>query len=84
MKYLIFVLLIASTNVFAKDVYTCTVGGKMVYQGKPCAGSKEQINKIKEKQNSYHENESRKVKEKAERDARKEPKIGMTRDQKLM
>ena len=80
-KYLIFVLLIASTNLFAKDVYTCTVGGKTVYQGKPCAGSKEQINKIKEKQNSYHENESRKVKEKAERDARKEPKIGMTTTQ---
>ena len=81
MKYLILAFLVVCTNGFAKEVYTCTVGGKTVYQGKPCIGSKEQANKIKEKQNAYREHENKKARETADWESRKEPAVGMTTTQ---
>lgn len=40
MKYFISILLMfLAQELFAGEVYTCTVGGKTVYQGKPCKGT---------------------------------------------
>lgn len=40
MKYFIgFILLLLVQSSFAAEVYTCTVNGKTVYQGKPCKGT---------------------------------------------
>lgn len=50
MKKLFFVFsVLISFGVSAGEIYTCTVNGKTVYQGKPCAG-KELSEKIKQSQ----------------------------------
>ena len=81
MKYILLALLAITINGFAKEVFTCQVNGKTIYQGKPCAGSKDQANRIKEKQNDYKDAERRKAQAEAEWNARKEPSIGMTTTQ---
>lgn len=63
---------------FASEVYTCTINGKTVYQGKPCAG-KDLDNKVKQSQNQIKARQEAAAKEKAERAAKKEPRIGMTK-----
>lgn len=85
LKYLICtILMFAFQGAFASEVYTCTVGGKTVYQGKPCAGS----NALKEKVNQAKANEQAKELarhqrdiEMRERNNRKEPSVGMTTTQ---
>ena len=61
------------------QVYQCKVNGNLVFQDKPCSGSKEQIKQIRDKQNEYKNAQERREREKAEWAARKEPKIGMTK-----
>jgi len=63
------------------QVYECNVNGSILFQSKPCAGSKVESEKIKASQNNI-----RKIKEDDERrvrefNAKGLPKIGMTRDQ---
>ena len=44
MKYFISItLLLLVQNSFAADVYTCTSGGKTIYQGRPCAGKSKTV-----------------------------------------
>ena len=81
MRFFLLTFLLFGLNVSAKEIYTCKVNGSTIYQGKPCAGSKEQANKIKEKQSSYKQAEDRENRETAEWNARKEPSIGMTTTQ---
>lgn len=69
--------LISICSVANAEVYQCKVGGNLVFQDKPCTGSKEQQKQIKEKQNAYKNAQDRRDRENAERLARKEPKIGM-------
>ena len=61
------------------QVYQCKINGSLVFQDKPCAGSKEQIKQIRDKQKEYKDAQERREREKAEWAARKEPKIGMTK-----
>lgn len=63
------------------EVYQCKVGGSLVFQDKPCKGSKEEANAIREKQTSYKNAKEKSDREKAERAARKEPRLGMTAEQ---
>jgi Domain of unknown function (DUF4124) len=72
------VLLIQSS--FAAEVYTCTVNGKTVYQGKPCPG-KELNARVQQSQAAIKRQQAVREKERAERDARKEPRIGMTKSE---
>ncbi|HCM30304.1 MAG TPA: hypothetical protein DIC32_00280 [Acinetobacter radioresistens] len=72
------VLLIQSS--FAAEVYTCTVNGKTVYQGKPCPG-KELNARVQQSQAAIKRQQAVREKERAERDARKEPHIGMTKSE---
>lgn len=44
------ILLSAATNA---EVFQCKVNGSLVFQDKPCTGSKEQIKQIRDKQNEY-------------------------------
>lgn len=81
MKYLILALLVISPVGFAKEVYTCTVNGKTVYQGKPCAGSKELTQQVRQAQDRIKQQEANRIKQQAEWAARKEPSIGMTKKQ---
>lgn len=71
-------LLIQSS--FAAEVYTCTVNGKTVYQGKPCPG-KELNARVQQSQAAIKGQQATREKERAERDARKEPRIGMTKSE---
>ncbi|OTG79417.1 hypothetical protein [Acinetobacter sp. ANC 4648] len=64
-------------QISAKEIYTCTTNGKTVYQGKPCAGSKELTDKVQKAQNQEKSRQAALERESAERAARKEPKIGM-------
>ncbi|WP_180047435.1 MULTISPECIES: hypothetical protein [unclassified Acinetobacter] len=51
MKYLILALLVVSPMGFTKDIYTCTVNGKTIYQGKPCPNTGKTVGQIlKEKE----------------------------------
>lgn len=80
MKYGLICLVFLFTMQQAQaDVYTCTVSGKTVYQGKPCAGSKELSNKVAQSQNQIKEIQESAAKDRLERASRKEPKIGMTK-----
>lgn len=47
MKYFIsIILLLFIQNSFAAEVYTCTVSGKTVYQGKPCKGTGKTVGQL--------------------------------------
>ena len=87
MKYLISItLLILAQNSFAAEVYTCTLGGKTVYQGKPCAGSKalnEKVSQAKANEQAKELTRYRYEVEMRERSSRKEPRIGMSADAAL-
>ncbi|MGI1795213.1 MULTISPECIES: hypothetical protein [Acinetobacter] len=79
MKYLICVLLFSLTQgLLAGEIYTCTVNGKTVYQGKPCTG-KDIDNKVKQSQNKIKARQEANAKDKAEQAAKKEPRVGMTK-----
>lgn len=69
--------LIAQTAI-SGEVYTCTVDGKTVYQGKPCAG-KELNNKVKQSQSQIKAKQEAAAKEKAAQATKKEPRVGMTK-----
>lgn len=87
MKYFISItLLILLQNSFAAEVYTCTSGGKTVYQGKPCAGSKALTEKVSQAKANEQAKELAKYRyevEMRERSSRKEPRIGMSADAAL-
>ncbi|ENU16286.1 DUF4124 domain-containing protein [Acinetobacter lwoffii] len=79
MNYFIGIILgLLVQNSFASQVYTCTVNGKTVYQGKPCAG-KESHNQVQQAQAKIKGQQATAEKEKAEWAARKEPRVGMTK-----
>ena len=81
MKKLFFVFsVLISFGVSAGEIYTCTVNGKTVYQGKPCAG-KELSEKVKLSQAKIKGQQAAAEKERAEWNARKEPRIGMTKSE---
>lgn len=67
-------------NSLAGEVYTCTINGKTVYQGKPCPG-KELNERVQQSQAVIKGQQAAREKARAERDARKEPRIGMTKSE---
>lgn len=73
------IFLIMISTLASAEVYQCKVNGNLVFQDKPCTGSKEQLKQIREKQDAYKNAQERREREKAEWAARKEPKIGMTK-----
>lgn len=73
-------LLAVCSSAYAAEVYTCTVGGKTVYQGKPCAG-KESHNKAQQAQAKIKGQQATKEREKAEWSSKKEPSVGMNTTQ---
>ena len=73
------IFLITISTLASAEVYQCKVNGNLVFQDKPCSGSKEQAKQIRDKQNAYKNAQERREREKAEWEARKEPKIGMTK-----
>lgn len=79
-KTLIASLLVLFSSFTYAEVYQCKINGSLVFQDKPCLGSKEQIKQIRDKQNEYKNAQERREQENAERAARKEPKIGMTKN----
>ena len=80
MKKFLLVVGVSFISQFASaQVYQCKVGGSLLFQDKPCAGSKEQQKQIREKQDAYKNAQERREREETERAARKEPKIGMTK-----
>ncbi len=84
MNKVLLLALIASfgmTNVSAKSVYTCVINGKTVYQGNPCAGSKELNDQVKAAQASHKQAEINAAKQRVEWNSRKEPRVGMTKSQ---
>lgn len=64
-------------NSVAAEVYTCTVNGKTIYQGKPCLGKELNV-KVQQSQARIKGQQAAREKERAERDARKDPAIGMS------
>ena len=79
-------LLFIIQNTVAAEVYTCTLGGKTVYQGKPCAGSKalnEKVSQAKANEQAKELTRYRYEVEMRERSSRKEPRIGMSADAAL-
>lgn len=78
MKKLIIIVFLSLPTFANAGVYQCKVSGSLVFQDKPCAGSNEQTKQIREKQNVYKNTQEKIEREKAERAARKEPKLGMT------
>lgn len=81
-KYLLGVsFLLLTQNSLAAEVYTCTVGGKTIYQGKPCAGSKALSDKANQAKANEQAKELAKYRyevEMREMSSRKEPRIGMS------
>lgn len=74
-------MLFAFQSAFASEVYTCTVGGKTVYQGKPCAGSKalnDKVNQAKANEQARELARHQHNIEMRERNNRKDPKVGMS------
>ncbi|WP_312087643.1 hypothetical protein [Acinetobacter variabilis] len=67
-------------NSLAGEIYTCTINGKTVYQGKPCPG-KELNARVQQSQAAIKGQQAAREKARAERDARKEPRIGMTKSE---
>lgn len=80
-KIVLSILFFASCSFANAQVYQCKVGGNLVFQDKPCAGSKEQQTQIREKQNAYKTAKYEKEKREADWASRKEPKLGMTTSQ---
>ncbi|WP_180052057.1 MULTISPECIES: DUF4124 domain-containing protein [unclassified Acinetobacter] len=81
MKYILGLFILAlSQSLFAGGVYTCTVNGNTVYQGKPCAG-KELNSQVRESQAKIKGQQAAAEKAKAEWDAKKEPRIGMSKSE---
>ena len=77
-------LLFIIQNTVAAEVYTCTAGGKTVYQGKPCVGSKaltEKVSQAKANEKAKELERYRHEVEMREMSSRKEPGIGMTTTQ---
>ena len=82
MKIIILAITLAlCSSVYAAEVYTCTVGGKTVYQGKPCAGSKALTNKVNQAKAQNQARNDAKDREQREWDSKKEPLVGMTTTQ---
>ncbi len=85
LKYIVGItLLFLFQGSFASEVFTCTVNGKTVFQGKPCAGSKALTNKVNQAKANEQAKELAKYRyevEMRERSSRKEPSIGMTTTQ---
>ncbi len=79
-KLLLVMMLAACSSAYAAEVYTCTVNGKTVYQGKPCAG-KELHNQVQRAQAKIKGQQAAKEREKAEWNSKKEPSVGMTTTQ---
>ena len=84
MKIIILAMLLALPSAsFASEVFTCTVNGKTVFQGKPCAGSKALTEKVSQAKANEKAKELAKYRyevEMRERSSRKEPRIGMSAD----
>ncbi|MDH0562208.1 hypothetical protein [Acinetobacter courvalinii] len=79
MNKILLILSIMSLSTMANaDVYQCKVGNSMVYQDKPCAGSSEQAKQIRDKQNAYKNAQEKRERDKAEWNAKLEPKVGMS------
>ena len=83
MRYLVGIIsaLIMQSSI-AGEIYTCKINGSIVYQGKPCAGSKalsDKVNHAKEKQQAVELARHRNEIESRQRSSRPEPKIGMTK-----
>ena len=85
LKYIVGItLLVLFESSFASEVFTCTVNGKTVFQGKPCAGSKALTEKVSQAKANEKAKELAKYRyevEMRERSSRKEPSIGMTTTQ---
>ena len=84
MKIIILAITLALPSAsFASEVFTCTVNGKTVFQGKPCAGSKALTEKVSQAKANEKAKELAKYRyevEMRERSSRKEPRIGMSAD----
>ena len=84
MKIIILAITLALPSAsFASEVFTCTVNGKTVFQGKPCAGSKALTNKVNQAKANEQAKELAKYRyevEMREMSSRKEPRIGMSAD----
>ncbi|MCJ8161863.1 hypothetical protein [Acinetobacter zhairhuonensis] len=65
----------------AAEIYTCNLGGETVYQGKPCAGSKELRDKVNNAKAQESSRQQAYERQKAEWAARVEPRIGMSAQQ---
>ena len=52
-KFLLVVGVLFISQFAIAQVYQCKVNGSLVFQDKPCAGSKEQIKQIRDKQKEY-------------------------------
>ncbi|MFW1952070.1 DUF4124 domain-containing protein [Acinetobacter beijerinckii] len=76
-KFIIGFSLILFSAASNAEVFQCKVNGSLVFQDKPCSGSKEQAKQIRDKQKEYKDAQDRRERDNAERAARKEPKIGM-------
>lgn len=79
MKYLLAFFIMLGVNAHSKEIYTCKINGSTVYQGKPCAGSKELTQKVQKAQGQELSRQAALRKLDAERAARKEPRIGMSK-----
>ncbi|TCH64202.1 DUF4124 domain-containing protein [Acinetobacter sp. ANC 4862] len=85
MKKLFFIFTtLISFGVSAGEIYTCTINGKTIYQGKPCPGSKALTEKVSQAKANEQAKELAKYRyevEMREMSLRKEPSIGMTTNQ---
>lgn len=71
-------------GLFAGEIYTCNVNGSIVYQGKPCAGSKalaDRVNGARQQEQSRELARHRYEVEMRERASRKPPSIGMSKSE---
>lgn len=82
LKFIVSIILLFSfQSSFASEVFTCTVNGKTVFQGKPCAGSKALTNKVNQAKANEQAKELAKYRyevEMREMSSRKDPSIGMS------
>ncbi|MEN8424045.1 hypothetical protein ABFO63_10370 [Acinetobacter junii] len=79
-KILCFATLLFSMGTYA-EVHQCKVNGSLVFQDKPCAGSKQQAQQIREKQNEFKNAQAKRDQEDREWKNTPSPKIGMTTNQ---
>ncbi|CAD9195570.1 DUF2845 domain-containing protein [Acinetobacter bohemicus] len=80
-KLILILSVLVSVNAMAGDVYTCTVSGKTVYQGKPCAGSKALNDKVNQAKAQHQAKVDAKDREEREWNSKVEPKVGMTKSE---